>query len=112
MSLPPKTAPGVTIEESLGSTLGQQYISASKDGSHTWGSKGLNIVTDEGRQAKGLFQVAEVSRPLTAVSQTCGRGNIVVYCPGGGFVHSMTSGEDTLRRDGGGDLRARPLRQV
>ena len=32
------------------------------------------------------FQVAEVSRPLTAVGQVCDKGNLVVFGPKGGFI--------------------------
>ena len=59
------------------------------------GQQRLNVVTNEGRPGKVLYQVAEVSRPFTAVSQTCDRGNIVVHFQDGGFIHNMTSGERT-----------------
>ena len=59
------------------------------------GQQTMKVTTNEGQQGKALFQVAEVSRPLTAVSQTCDLGNIVVYFPHKGFIHNMSSGERT-----------------
>ena len=59
------------------------------------GQRRLELVTNEGRHAKVLFQVAEVTRPLTAVSQTCDTGNNVVYGTGGGFIHNMVNGGRT-----------------
>ena len=59
------------------------------------GQQKLHVVTHEGRHGKALYQIAEVTRPLTAVSQTCDTGNIVVYGPGGGFIHNMGDGGRT-----------------
>ena len=92
---PPGMAPGVTIEESPGSKRGQHYISASKERLPNMGQQRMGVTTNEGRHAQVLYQVAEVTRPLTAVSQTCDNGNIVVYGPGGGFIHNMYNGRRT-----------------
>ena len=62
----------------------------------------LNIQTNEGRDAKVLYQIAEVSRPLTSVSATCDKGNWVVYTPHGGFIMNTKTGERTnFERQGG-----------
>ena len=81
---PPSMAPGVPIEESPGSQRGQQYVSASGDRMPNMGQQKLQVQTSKGRDAKVLYQIAEVSRPLTAVSQTCDNGNWVLYTPHGG----------------------------
>ena len=39
----------------------------------------LNIQTNEVKDTTVLYQIADVSRPLTSVSATCDRGNWVVY---------------------------------
>ena len=66
------------------------------------GQKVLNIQTNEGRDAKVLYQIAEVSRPLTSVSATCDKGNWVVYSPHGGFImNTMTGGRTSFERQGG-----------
>ena len=78
---PPSMAPGVSIEASPGSQRGQHYVSASGGRLPNMGQQKLRVQTNEGREAMVLYQVAEVSRPLTAVSQTCDNGNWVVYTP-------------------------------
>ena len=100
---PPKVAPGVPTEESPGSKRGQSYKSACKERLSNMGQQRLDVVTNEGRPGKVLYHVVEVPRPLTAVSQTRDRGNIVVYFPDGGFIHNMTSGARTHfgRKNGG-----------
>ena len=60
-----------------------------------WGSRRFKVQTNEGRDAMVLYQTAEVSRPLTAVSQTCDNGNWVVYTPEGGFIWNLKTGGKT-----------------
>ena len=99
---PVTLAPQVEIIESPGSRRGQCYGSASAGRMPNMGQKVLNIQTDEGRDAKVLYQIAEVSRPLTSVSATCDQGNWVVYIPHGGFIMNTMTGERTsFERQGG-----------
>ena len=66
------------------------------------GQQELKVQTNEERNAKVLYQVAEVSRPLTAVSQTCDNGNWVVFTPEGGYIWSVKTGAVTnFERRGG-----------
>ena len=66
------------------------------------GQQMLRVQTNEGRDAKVVYQIAEVSRPLIAVSATCGSGNSVVYTPQGGFIMNCQSGRRThFERNGG-----------
>ena len=66
------------------------------------GQKVLNIQTNEGKDITVLYQIAEVSRPLTSVSATCDRGNWVVYTPQGGFIMNCQTRERTsFERQGG-----------
>ena len=66
------------------------------------GQKVLNIQTNEGKDTTVLYQIAEVSRPLTSVSATCDKGNWVVYTPHGGFIMNCRTGERTsFERQGG-----------
>ena len=92
---PPSMAPGVIIEESPGSQRGQHYISASGGRLPNMGQQKLKVQTNEGRDSKVVYQIAEVSRPLTAVSQTCDNGNWVVYIPQGGIILSCLTGGRT-----------------
>ena len=66
------------------------------------GEKVLNIQTNGRKDAIVLYQIAEVSRPLTSLSATCDEGNWVVYAPEGGFIMNCETGERTyFERQGG-----------
>ena len=92
---PPSMAPKVAVQESPGSKRGQCYVSASAGRMPNMGQKVLKIQTNEGRDKSVLYQIAEVSRPLTSVSATCDKGNWVVYTPEGGFIMNCQTGERT-----------------
>ena len=99
---PPSLAPQVAIEESPGSQRGQCYVSASAGRMPNMGQKALQVQTNEGRNAKVLYQIADVSRPPTSVSSTCDKGNWVVYTPQGGFIMNCQTGDRTsFERKGG-----------
>ena len=99
---PPTMAPRVSISESPGSKNGQHYVSASAGRLPNMGQQQLRVQTNEGRDAKVVYQIAEVSRPLTAVSATCDQGNWVVYTPYGGFImNCQTGGRTHFERSGG-----------
>ena len=77
-------------------------MSASAGRLPNMGQQLLRVHTNEGRDAKGVYQIAEVSRPLTAVSATCDQGNWVVYTPQGGFIMNCQTGRRThFERRGG-----------
>ena len=92
---PPSMAPKVAVQESPGSKRGQCYVSASAGRMPNMGQKVLKIQTNEGRDTTVLYQIAEVSRPLTSVSATCDKWNWVVYKPQGGFIMNCKTGERT-----------------
>jgi len=99
---PPSMAPGVPIHESPGSRKGQAYIAAGGERIPNIGQRILSVVTNEGHEAQALYQMAEVTRPLTAVGSTCDRGNVVVYGPYGGCIINRESGLQTnFERRGG-----------
>ena len=82
----PNMAPGVATDESPGSKRGQAYIAAGHERIPNMGQQVLDVVTSEGYETQALFQIAEVTRPLTAVGSTCDRGDVVIYGPHGGCV--------------------------
>ena len=88
--------------ESPGSRRGQHYVSASAGRLPSMGQHRLQVKTNEGRDSKVLYQFAEVSTPLTAVSGTCDAGNWVVYTSEGGFIlNCNTGGRTYFERNGG-----------
>ena len=99
---PPTLAPKVEITESPGSRRGQCYVSASAGRMPNMGQKVLEVQTNEGKDARVLYQIAEVSRPLTSVSATCDKGNWVIYTPGGGFILNCQTQERTYFERAGG----------
>ena len=99
---PPSMAPEVPIRESPGSRMNRAYVAAGGERIPNMGQKVLTVVTNEGREAKAVYQVAEVTRPLTAVGSTCDRGNVVVYGPHGGCIINRETGLQTdFERRGG-----------
>ena len=99
---PPSMAPGVPIHESPGSRRGQAYIAAGHERILNLGQQVLNVVTNEGQEVQALYQIAEVTRPLTAGGSTCDKGNVVIYGPHGGCILNLESGVQTdfVRRGG------------
>ena len=98
----PTMAPGVVIEESPGSKRGQHNVSASAGRLPNMSQQRLQVKTNEGKYSKVLYQIAEVSRPLTAVSGTCDAGNLEIYTSEGGFILNLTTGGRTyFERNGG-----------
>ena len=99
---PPSMAPMVPTVDSPGSLRGQAYLAAGGERIHNLGQQTLNVVTNEGHKATTVYQIAEVTRPLTAVGATCDKGNFVVYGPGGGCIYNLTTGIQTnFSRRGG-----------
>ena len=66
------------------------------------GPKALNAWTSEWKDVNVLYPIAEVSRPLTSVSATCDKGNVVVYHSQGGYIQNCVTGDRThFERKGG-----------
>jgi hypothetical protein len=92
----------VATIDSPGSLRGTAYLAAGGERIPNLGQQTLNVVTNEGHETQTVYQIAEVTRPLTAVGTTCDKGNIVVYGPGGGCIYHMGSGIQTnFARRGG-----------
>ena len=62
----------------------------------------LSAVTDDGTETEVLFQLADVSCPLTSVSQICDHGNRVIFGRGGGVIMNLETGQEVpFQRQGG-----------
>ena len=66
------------------------------------GEQILNVVTEDGSEGKVKYQIAEISRPLTAVSDVCDAGNRVIFGKNGGMIYNLSSGKETYfqRKEG------------
>ena len=95
-------APGVPNLDSPGSLRGQAYIAAGNERIPNLGQQTLNVVTNEGYETQTVYQIAEATRPLTAVGTTCDKGNIVVYGPCGGCIYNLGTGIQTNFTQRGG----------
>ena len=73
---------------------GQCFITAGNGRITNLGQPSLRVVTNDGKQAKALYQVGDVHRPLTSNTQTCGNGNIVCASDGG-YIYSLNDGSYT-----------------
>ena len=103
---PAAMCPGYPIRPSAGSLAGQKYLSASDDLIPNLGEQLLQVVTETGREGTVKYQIAEVSRPLTSVSEICDaggpRGQQVVFGKNGGVIINVATGQETpFRRENG-----------
>ena len=99
---PPTMAPTVPTLDSPGSLRGQAYIAAGGERIPNLGQQTLNVTTNEYHEGQAIYQIAEVTRPLTAVGTTCDKGNLVVYGQHGGCIYNLESGMQThFTRRGG-----------
>ena len=87
--------PDYPSEESPGSRRGQHFTSATGEEVPNEGQKVIPVVTEEGRNKKVTWQLAEVQKPLTAVGKICDNDAICVFGKRGGFIRDMANGEMT-----------------
>ena len=96
---PPTMCPHYPIQESPGSRAGQKYLSASDDEIPNLGEQFLSIVTDDYAEGVAHYQVADVSRPLNAVSEICDAGGDlgqqVTFTKYGGTILNLSTGKET-----------------
>ena len=98
--------PHYEITPSPGSIAGQEYISASDDLIPNLVEQVLEVVTQEGNEGRVKYQVADVSRPLNAVSEICDAGGEdgqhVIFGKNGGMIVNLETGRQTpfAREDG------------
>jgi len=103
---PPTMCPHYPVVPSAGSMSGQKYLSAGEELIDNLGEQTLEIMTEDGGEGRARYQVAEVSRPLNAVSEICDAGGdagqMVVFTKWGGEIYNMESGRRTAfgREDG------------
>ena len=103
---PPTLCPQYEVKPSAGSLAGQKYVSASEDLISNLGEQELPIMTDDWKEGIAKYQVADVMRPLNAVSEICdaggGEGQLVIFGKHGGIIYNPQSGSQTQfqREDG------------
>ena len=78
-----------------GSKEGRCFTTASGEEVPNEGQKVVPVVTEEGRNRKVTWQLAEVQKPLTAVGKICDNDAICVFGKRGGFIRSTSNGEMT-----------------
>jgi len=103
---PPTMCPHYEVRPSPGSIAGQKYLSASEDLIENLGEQELDVVTRAGKESKIKYQIAEVTRPLNAVSEICDaggeEGQLVVFGKKGGMIYNLATGAETrFDREGG-----------
>ena len=77
------------------SRKGQSFITAGDGRIPNQGQQPLRVVTNEGKQGRTCYQIGEVNRPLTYITQTCDQGNVVVCQSNGGYIYSLIDGSYT-----------------
>ena len=99
---PASMAPAWPVEDSPGSLVGLNYLTASGSRIPNRGQQRLPIELGDGTRTHSIFQVADVSRPLVSVARLAEAGKAVIFGCSGGVIRDMTSGGDIPfeRRDG------------
>ena len=59
------------------------------------GEKTLNMMTGEGVEVQGTWQVVDIVRPLMSVRQICKQGNRVIFGMFGGVIQNLATGSET-----------------
>ena len=93
---PKEMCPDYPVKDSPGSLRGQHYISASKDRIPNEGEQILNVVSTDGDSSRMKYQMADVSRPLNAVSEICDAGNRVMFGSAGGLIYNVKFRKETF----------------
>ena len=93
---PTNMCPHYPILPSPGSIAGQNYISASDDLIPNLGEQLLNVVAPIMNEGQLKYQMADVTRPLNAVSEICDaggpEGQYVIFSKHGGAIYNPESG--------------------
>jgi len=96
---PPEMCPEYEVIPSVGSRAGQHYVSASDDIIKNLGEQHLDVVMSTGKETVARYQIADVVRPLNAISEICDAGGEdgqhVVFGKHGGAVINLKTGEHT-----------------
>ena len=58
----------------------------------------VEVLTERGDPATATYQIADVTRPLCAVSKMCDKGNIVVFQADGGYIQNPAGVQTSFRR--------------
>ena len=92
---PPGLLPQIPITESEGSKVGQQYVVANGETVPNLGEKIVNMTDCAGQENRHVYQIAEVTSPLTSVGDIADQGNLVVFGKRGGFVWNVLTNRAT-----------------
>ena len=92
----PSAVPWQRPTESEGSRQGHTYTSADGSPLPNLGEQILGIVTDEGWETQVKFQMAEVTKPLCAVSKICDQGSRVIFEQNAGYIENLKDGSRTV----------------
>ena len=81
----------VGIRPSSGSSRGQTNCVANGEDLPNLGEKTVVAHTAEGNEGQVTYQMAEVTKPLYSVGQSCDAGNLVIFGARGGAVLNIES---------------------
>ena len=100
--LPERCLPEHPVKPSEGSRSGVHYLAANGGRIPNQGEMALDFVTKERYRGHIAFQVADVKRPLLAVSTLAKSGNEVTFSENGGTITHRRTGRKTtfVKKDG------------
>ena len=92
---PPSILPSVPLSSSAGSRAGQEYVVADGDMVPNLGQKEAEVTLACGKKARAIYQIADVTGPLTSVGALCDDDNIVIFGSKGGMVLDLVTNSVT-----------------
>ena len=100
--IPERCLPDHPVRPSEGSRNGVHDLAANGGRIPNQGEMTFDFVTQERHRGHIAFQVADVKRPLLAVSTLVRAGNDITFGPSGGTIAHRKSGRNTpfVKRDG------------
>ena len=90
---PPSWCPQYKTQQSAGSRMGVQYVTASGNKIKNEGEKRIKIQTKAGDVRQMTFQIAKVTKPLCSVSKICEKGHAVVFDESGSYIKHKRTGK-------------------
>ena len=92
-ALPLNAVQGYAVKPSAGQLRGQYFVDASGGELPNEGEQVLPTCSNEGVWTQQVWQVADITRPLNAISDECDKGQLVIFGKSGGLCLNVLNGE-------------------
>ena len=100
--IPERLLQGYEVRQGEAARRGVNYLVADGGSVPNLGEMSVNLITQERHKCNILFQVADVNKPILAVSSLAAHGHSVSFNDKGGTIKHMATGRITRFRKGPG----------